>query len=239
MDNLNNYGDARQSGFCVHCGGPTETRDHAPSKVFLDLPYPENLPVLPCCEACNRGFSSDEEYVAVLLECVISGSASPVRVGREKVRKALMRNDALRRRIERGRKETKTVGGGDLIVWEPEEVPLRNVVLKLARCHAAFELNEPQLDLPTHFMVAPLISMSDGQRSHFESAPDGEGLAGWPEVGSRAMQRLLIVEDKPSSEGWVTVQDGRYRYMAVGAGDVMIRGVLSEYLAFEVIWAEC
>jgi hypothetical protein len=24
--------------------------------------------------------------------------------------------------------------------------------------------------------------------------------------------------------------------MAVGAGDVMIRGVLSEYLAFEVIW---
>jgi hypothetical protein len=50
------------------------------------------------------------------------------------------------------------------------------------------------------------------------------------------MQRLLIAGDEWLSEGWVTVQKDQYRYMAVGAGDVMIRGVLSEYLAFEVIW---
>jgi hypothetical protein len=236
MNRFGNYGDSRQTAFCVHCGGTTETRDHAPSKVFLDLPYPDNLPFLPCCEPCNRSFSSDEEYVAAFLDCVISGSSDPGDVSREKIQRALARNNTLRRRIESRKKEGKTIGGGQLIVWEPEEAPVRNVILKLARCHAAYELNEPQLDQPAHFLVTPLVAMSDEQRSHFESLPDSGGFVGWPEVGSRAMQRLLIVGDESYSEGWVNVQEGRYRYMAVGAGDVMIRGVLSEYLGYEVIW---
>ncbi len=49
------------------------------------------------------------------------------------------------------------------------------------------------------------------------------------------MQRLLIA-DEAYSVGWITVQEGRYRYMAIGAEAVMIRGVLSEYLGYEVIW---
>ena len=49
------------------------------------------------------------------------------------------------------------------------------------------------------------------------------------------MQRVLIV-DQAYNEGWLTVQEGRYRYMALGASDVVVRGVCSEYLGFEVIW---
>lgn len=44
MKQLLNYGNQRQTFFCAFCGGNTETKDHVPSKVFLDTQYPENLP---------------------------------------------------------------------------------------------------------------------------------------------------------------------------------------------------
>ena len=77
--------------------------------------------------------------------------------------------------------------------------------------------------------------MNDIQREQFEGEPYPGITRGWPEVGSRAMQRLLII-DEGYSEGWLTVQPGRYRYMTVSEGEVIIRGVISEYLAYEVIW---
>ncbi|MCA3621648.1 MAG: hypothetical protein IOC56_11230 [Methylobacterium sp.] len=148
---------------------------------------------------------------------------------------ALGRNPNLRARIERSEKEADTLGGGKIVVWQPEEARVQNVVVKLARCHAAFELNEPQLYEPAHVMFMPLASMNKEQRQQFEDHPFGGSLQVWPEVGSRAMQRVLIV-DQAYNEGWLTVQEGRYRYMALGASDVVVRGVCSEYLGFEVIW---
>lgn len=232
MKRLPNDGDVRQTYFCVHCGGPTETKDHAPSKVFLDLPYPLTRPTLPSCGECNNGFSDDEEYVACFVECVIRGTTNPNGLKREKVAKALRRNSALRGRIESSRRKSETLGGGWIFTWTPEEERLRRVALKLARCHAAYELNEPQLEEPQHLLVVPLVNFSEDQRQHFETPPYTDV---WPEVGSRAMVRM--VEEEPGCVGgWCLVQDGRYRYMAVGAQSVMVRGVISEYLAFEVIW---
>jgi hypothetical protein len=62
------YGDRRNKGFCVHCGGPDETDDHVPSKVLLDEPYPENLIVCSSCLSCNNALSIDETYLACLIE---------------------------------------------------------------------------------------------------------------------------------------------------------------------------
>ena len=64
------YGEGHPERLCCYCGAWADTVDHVPSKVFMDKPYPENLPVVPCCKKCNREFSLDEEYVTVLLECV-------------------------------------------------------------------------------------------------------------------------------------------------------------------------
>ena len=61
---LNCFGDSRNRGFCVHCGGPYEADDHVPSKVLLDEPYPDNLMVCPACLLCNNTLSIDEEYLA-------------------------------------------------------------------------------------------------------------------------------------------------------------------------------
>ena len=60
--NKHYYGDSRLNNYCAYCGGPAETEDHVPSRCFLDKPYPQDLPVIPCCHKCNYEFSKDEEF---------------------------------------------------------------------------------------------------------------------------------------------------------------------------------
>lgn len=190
------------------------------------------MPSLPSCGDCNNGFSGDEEYLACFIECVVCGTSDPELLSREKIKRAMRRNGRLRERIERAHRQSETADGDIIHVWQPEDERVQRVVVKLARCHAAYELNEPRLDQPKHILVMPIVSMSDDQRNHFESAPRANV---WPEVGSRAMQRMLIA-DQAYACGWITVQEGRYRFLAVAESSLMVRGVISEYLAFEVIW---
>ncbi len=100
MEQLRNLADSRLVNGCVYCGGPEETRDHVPSRVFLDLPYPENLPVVSACSSCNNSFSQDEEYLACLIESVIVGSTDPDKIRRLKVANIYRRAPALRAKIE-------------------------------------------------------------------------------------------------------------------------------------------
>lgn len=239
MRRLPSFADERLTGFCVHCGGGANTRDHAPSKVFLDLPYPEYMPSVSCCERCNVSFSADEEYLAAFLDCVICGSTDPEVDRRLKVRKILSRNKKLRHDIESRKNEVRTSAGDTQLVWKPDQRRVRSVIVKLARCHAAYELSEPQLTEPLTVWAYPLCSMSTKELRSFEYGANGDGrqaqLVGWPEVGSRAMQRL-IVGDMDESGGWITVQPHRYRFSASSDGEVIVRGVISEYLAYEVCW---
>lgn len=111
---------------------------------------------------------------------------------------------------------------------------MRNVVLKLARGHAAYECSEPRLDEPESLSFVPFCAMSAEQQQLFETPPF-EG--GWPEIGSRAFLRTLIVESEAFLDsGWQVVQPGRYRYLVAHSGPIAVRFVLSEYLACEVVW---
>jgi hypothetical protein len=229
MRQVMNFGDLRNQGFCVHCGGPYETDDHMPSKVFLDRPYPENLPVSPACAECNESFSRDEEYLACLLECVIAGEVNPDVVGRENISRKLRRQPALAARLAAARRLD-----GETVVWEAEVARVRNVILKLARGHAAFELNEPQLDDPLSMRFLPLSAMSIGERQSFEQEQASPAI--WPEVGSRAMNRLIAVDGEVFEEGWLLVQEGRYRYRVLQDDGLRVKIVIREYLAAEVRW---
>ena len=178
------YGDDRNKGFCVHCGGPDETIDHVPSKVLLDEPYPENLMAAPSCRKCNTSFSLDEEYLACFLECIVAGIADPEKTHRSKIATILRGNARLLARLQNARSE---VNGTP--IWSPEFERIQRVILKLARCHAAFELNEPMLEEPAHLAIKPLSLMTAEELSSFE---DHRVPVIWPEVGSRAMQRVLV-----------------------------------------------
>lgn len=230
MQQFNCYGDHRNKGRCVHCGGPDETDDHVPSKVLLDEPYPDNLMVCGSCLRCNNSLSPDEEYLACLLECVIAGDAAPSAIRRTRIARTLERNLPLARRLQ----EAKQHVDGRL-VWSVENERVTEVLLKLARGHAMFEENSPQLDAPARIGFRPLETMPAVERDAFEGLHD-DVIAIWPEVGTRAMQRLLVVGNDVFTEGWLVVQDGNYRFRVDTDDGMRVRIVLREYLACEVVW---
>jgi hypothetical protein len=229
MQQLRCYGDDRNKGFCVHCGGPSETVDHVPSKVLLDEPYPENLMTASACRQCNNDFSLDEEYLACLLECVIAGDSLPEKLHRAKIARILQKNSSLSVRLQRARTD-----GSEGPIWTAESDRVSRVVLKLARCHAAFELNEPQLNEPSHLGIKPLPLMTEDEREAFEQ--DDNALGIWPEVGSRALQRMIVAETDALAERWVTVQDGNYRFRTSQGNGLTVKIVLREYLGCKIVW---
>ena len=228
MQQLPNYGDRRTLAFCAFCGGETGTRDHCPSKVFLDEPYPENLPVVPACRACNSSFSAHEEYLACLVSCVIAGSTDPGAMPRAKASRILREKPALRAMLEQARAEAD---GKTTFVPDQERVPA--VLVKLAQGHALYELHENCARKPDEFSFVPLELMSAQQREHFENP---KTTAVWPEVGSRAMQRLVVYGSDQSPSGWLDVQPGRYRLHASLGSGIEVRIVIHEYLACFVQW---
>lgn len=232
MDPKKLLADERLIGGCVFCGCEPNTRDHVPSKAFLDDPLPENLPIVDACTACNQGFSADEEYLACFLEAVQCGTTDSEQLIREKVRRALKHNPKLAARIEAAK--TQDSAGG--LVWIPESDRVTKIVLKLARGHTAYELSLPQLEDPCCVFIQPILAMPNAAIAEFENAGSGEE-RGWPEIGSRAFLRACGAQPYDSTDGpWITVQPGRYRYSVDQLGGVIVRIVIGEYLACHIEW---
>ena len=242
MEQLRDLADARLINGCVYCGGVADTRDHVPSRVFLDSPFPENLPVVPACKPCNGGFSSDEEYVACLIEAAVMGTTNPDEMRRSRVAQILRRQHGLRSRIEASKRDAE-----GLTSFAPDVDRVRNVLLKLARGHAAFELSSVPSDEPDYLSYWPLHTMGPEDREAFE-APHFPELFG--EVGSRGLQRTAVgvvtlvaesgdlVRKQFIVTDWLDVQEGRYRYLAYEtSSELVVRIVIGGYLACLIIWA--
>ena len=234
MDPKKLFVDERLKGICaycgVNCGGNANSRDHVPSKVLLDEPYPENLPVADACLKCNSGFSADEEYLSCLIECVIHGTTEPNDKFREKVAKTLKARPLIAARIAHG----KTSDQNGNPVWQPESARVREVVLKLARGHMSYELGLQHVEEPSIVDIFPLPYLNEEEFESFNSF-DEAGSFLYPEIGSRAFVNLL--SGKPTAYGgWSVVQEGRYRYAIGQSSGDWVKFVLSEYLACHVVW---
>ena len=213
---------------CIYCGREADTTDHIPSRILLDDPLPDHLARVPACSSCNRGFSSDEEYLAGLLECVLSGTTEVDKLMREKVRKSLQHSPGLRTRL----RASMTLDEFGNKIWNPEMGRVENVIVKTARGHVFHELSEVPDGAPEAIQIRPIPLMSNSDLQIFE---DGAFISLWPELGSRAMLRCLGEwDDHPTMGKWVVVQPDRYRYSIHPTGTVSV--VLSEYLACSVQW---
>jgi hypothetical protein len=146
---------------------------------------------------------------------------------REKVARILDRKPALRARIEASRSECD-----GQTTFEPERNRVSAVVTKLAQGHALYELHESCTRKPDQVSFFPLLLLSDAEREDFETPPTAEV---WPEVGSRAMQRLLTGMDVDAT-GWLVVQPERYRFVVSSGGNIDVRIVIYEYLGCYVQW---
>ncbi len=230
MDPKKLFLDKRHTNVCVYCGTRPETADHVPSRVLLDQPYPENLPVVPSCEKCNNSFSIDEPYLACLIECIIHDTVSHEKIKREKIKRILRTKPKLAATLEACRHAENF----NNLWWTPDLSKIRNVILKLARGHAAYECGELQLTEPERLLVSPLCTMSMEATQQFNTPPI-ENI--WPEIGSRAFMRAVGVNSNVYlDDGWQVIQPARYRYLDSYSGGMIVRIVLSECLACEVSW---
>ncbi len=223
MKQIRSLGDERVAHFCTNCANHVETRDHVPPKVFLDEPYPENLPVVPMCRSCNLNSSKDEEYLACLIECVIAGKCDGIK--RSRIQRILEGKPGLKVKLQ---KAMRVIDGNTF--FEVEQERMRNVVLKVANGLAMYELHSPQYDQASEVAILPLSILTEEQLDKFEMPPMP---VLWPEVGSRGMDRLA--RTFPYSE-WIIVQPNNFRYLAYMGPRMSIRMVIREYLACEIIW---
>lgn len=232
MKQIHPWADERllDKAACIYCRKSASTREHVPSRILLDEPYPENFPVVPACAPCNQQFSTDEEYLACLIDCALNGSTDSDNL-RTKVKRALEKRPALRSRIEGARHEER-----GHTVFEIEVNRVKNVILKLSRCHYAYELNDLPTTLPT-VGFGPLPELNQKARAFFENAPLPEI---WPEVGSGAFIRTAESLER-GLQPWQDVQPKRYRYAMIEghAGHAPeLRIVLSDYIWAWVIWPD-
>lgn len=237
MEEIPEFVDERHKGWCIHCHGAIlsleANRDHVPSKGLLLKPYPPNLPIVEVCRPCNVSFSLDEEYLIAFLGSVLTGSTEPADQKVPNSGRILARSESLRHRIDQSKNTFTTMGGDTRTIWQPETDRIHRVVVKNARGHAYFEHGEPMLNEPDEVWATPLEFLSEHARRAFEAVDYGDV---WPEIGSRIFTRIATGQDL--SDGWIIVQDGVYRYVAVHTGGITVRTVLHEYLATQVTWLE-
>ena len=227
------YSDWRMENMCAYCGGYATTEDHVPSKCFLDHPHPDNPPVVPCCEKCNREFSIDEEYVSCFIDCVKERTVIPEEIRREKTRKSLIHTPKLARLIK-----SQIFDFGGVIQYEPDRSRFEKVMQKLAFGHLAYMNDTLTFDSDFEVTMSFLQEMHPSRRAVFERPYTGLLL---PEVGSRALTRWAVAityEDGDSKQfssfsNWDVVQKGRYRY-CVSPDSNKIKLVIAECLAAEI-----
>ncbi len=216
---------------CSYCGEFPETKDHVPSRILLDEPFPKNLPVVPCCLKCNQDFSLDEEYFACAIECVLHGTTEIEKLKREKIKSILSNKEALRQRLE----NSFILQNGDKL-FKIENDRVKNVIVKLAKGHAKYENSEPKFEEPTSIWIKPLILMAQKEVDDFFNSFTIDKM---PEVGSRALQNLLIDKDNNVLSHWTTVQENNYQYsVCSGLGILKVKIVIWDYLAVEAIWTD-
>jgi hypothetical protein len=246
MEQVLNYADNRliNENACIYCGAICEKRDrdHVPSRILLDSPFPKNVPVVNACRTCNGGFSKDEEYVACLIESAIAGSTDPGKIRRSKVANILHRAPALRARLE----AAKVVSPGG-VRFNVESDRVRNVVLKLARGHAAFELAMICRGEPSFYWWRCMGELTKEVLNAFNERHIATLLG---EIGSRGSQRTKVIEVKLKAldgsgekvmrtlvNDWLIVQENNYRYITIhGDGYIEVKFAIAEFLACVVRW---
>lgn len=231
MAHRKKFSDQRLDDTCAYCGQSSESKDHVPSKALLDEPFPENLPVVPCCLKCNQDFSSHEEYIACAIECAICGTAQIAGLNREKIKNTFLKNQKLQQSFE-----SSFILENQERFFKIDTDRLNKVITKLAKGHAKFENSESKIEEPTTVNFQALSSMSQKEIENF-IAPVSLSL--FPEVGSRALQSIHIDDNNNVASNWIIVQDNKYQYsVIVGAGSFVVKIVLWNFLAIEVIWLD-
>ncbi len=155
---------------CIYCQGPGETSDHVPPQCFFGQPLPDDMITVPACETCNRGFSSDDEFVRNMLVSVAEAENHPVakRSLLSKRTRSLRRSRRLYQRTLHTLRPVELVSEGGII---------------LGRSYA-MDFNQPQVDRFFRRLVRGLIF-------HLKGSVFQDCLVEWNGLSDRRVLRFV------------------------------------------------
>ena len=229
--------------YCIYCGSIADTREHVPSKVFLDKSITtDNLPTLPACYKCNNGFSSDELYTNAYIECVKSfigdNNYTALELNPTDRKEVIEAKNAVKQACENG--------------TFPIDGRIERILCKLAIGHIAYELFE--LINSDSFSVENVsigyvfkCSVNKGIWDSLETIELIENDV-FPEVGSRAFRNMCVLNISNGNADnsltnhhlfmdWTYIQDGVYRYIALYDEDsIVVKMIIRDYLYAEVVF---
>ncbi|SEG03004.1 hypothetical protein SAMN05421847_1335 [Halpernia humi] len=206
MQQVHPQNDERYDNICCYCQNSfknNKTKDHIPSKVLLDEPFPENLPIVFCCYDCNQSFSTDEEYFACIIEYLVAGTKNIEKIERKKIKNILNQKKYLKNKIE----ANITENNGVLTIHFDESV-LKKVLSKLVFGHMSYELSNPYIQTPNFIGFNTIDNLNDFEYQEFISDSFVDII---PEVGTRASLNHIIQNQKLIST-WKIVQKNNYQY---------------------------
>lgn len=227
---------------CVYCGEPANTREHCPSRVFLAKPYPSDLPVVPACEKCNNGFSSDELYTKAFIEAYghyCSYRLKTISAERKEVKEAQ-------------RKFEECVSSGEIHFDDR----IARILIKLAICHMTYELTtgfytDSWEGVPEYVSYAFRPNMqADEIDSWNEFIPMNDNIL--PIIGSRAYNHIYVIEPVLLAVGstekitfpftvmdWIDVQENNYRYVCwIDKRHMHVKVVIDEFMYAKVAFRQ-
>ena len=179
------------------------------------------------CLKCNKGASLNEEYVACLLEVAAHGSADPTSLTRENIARTLTKRPPLAARLA-----NSLNAAGMFTINDEDRARVSTVIEKMARSLWAFETSEATHTSTAEVRYQQIARLNDAQFEVFYKLSDHELI---PEVGSRAMIRLLVSEHGILPNRWIEVQEGRFSYaVELLPGRGRVKMILGDYLAAEV-----
>lgn len=209
--------------YCIYCGETANTREHAPSRIFLYKPYPDNLIDLPACKKCNNSFSADELYSEVYIDSLkyLSGySDSLTKENNLRIYKTTAFYDAqctFKQYIETGKIALNN--------------HLKRILTKLSICHCIYELSEgystgdKTISCESIEVFFRFNTRSDNIKEFLMPVMMNDKIL--PELGSRVFDNIYVLEpvlspvsgdeDKKIAFAimlWTVVQENNYEYVA-------------------------
>lgn len=218
-----------------------------PAKVFLEKPYPNDLPVLPACRCCNNGFSEDELYVKMYIDSLkyLSGYGSSLK---KHTLENLKKNTAF---LDAQSDLSRYYDGKSL----PTNQRIERILTKLAIGHMVYELSEGYSDngrytKPKQISYSFLLNMP---KSEVESFDDFIIMTDKkvPTIGSRVYDKIYVLEsalrhvDKRENKKlqmllmtWSDIQEYNYKYIAWMENNCTfhVKIVIHDFLFAEIIF---
>lgn len=232
------FNDQRLDYMCSYCGDKHGTRDHVPSKILLDEPFPASLAVVPCCDKCNQSFSKDEEYFACAIECMKHGTSDPEKLTRPKIKRILSNKPKLRQLLQ---ESFVVMDGEEYFRFDTDR--FENVLTKLVKGHFKYETSQAKFLSPDKIWFKPLFAMSNDENKYFFEIPE---VLKSPELGSRGYNKLVVLVQEIGSRAffkqilnespWETVQEDNYYYLVNDNHFAEVRIIIGNFLAVNAIW---